>query len=176
MRHVLKNLTRHSHDKSRVVVEDFLALEKEGSVLKDHYESMFKSIDIDANGEVDIRELIHMLFKKCNNNEQQDIEDYILMEASPRFVSDDKRELSYQEKQELNMLFDIWDADDSGELEADEIRRQITHDSGIESHDLDRIMKEADANGDGVIDKKEFIDMMRIIFDDNAHKSYQIEI
>ena len=80
MRHVLKNLTRHSHDKSRVV-DDFLALEKEGSVLKDHYESMFKSIDIDAHGEVDIRELIHMLFKKCNSNEQQDIEDYILMEA-----------------------------------------------------------------------------------------------
>ena len=176
MRHVLKNLTRHAHDKSRVVVDDFLALEKEGSVLKDHYESMFKSIDIDAHGEVDIRELIHMLFKKCNSNEQQDIEDYILMEASPRFVSDDKRELSYQEKQELNMLFDIWDADDSGELEADEIRQQITHDSGIESHELDRIIKEADVNGDGVIDKKEFVDMMRIIFDDNAHKSYQIEI
>ena len=137
---------------------------------------MFKSIDIDANGEVDIRELIHMLFKKCNKNEQQDVEDYILMQASPRFVSDDKRELSYHEKQELEMLFKIWDDDESGELEADEIRRQITHDSGIEDHELDRIIKEADANGDGVIDKKEFVDMMRIIFDDNAHRSYQIEI
>ena len=176
MRHVLKNLTKHSVDKDRVVVEDFLKLEKEGSALKDHYESMFKSIDIDANGEVDIRELIHMLFKKCNKNEQQDVEDYILMQASPRFVSDDKRELSYHEKQELEMLFKIWDDDESGELEADEIRRQITHDSGIEDHELDRIIKEADANGDGVIDKKEFVDMMRIIFDDNAHKSYQIEI
>ena len=76
----------------------------------------------------------------------------------------------------LEMLFKIWDDDESGELEADEIRRQITHDSGIEDHELDRIIKEADANGDGVIDKKEFVDMMRIIFDDNAHKSYQIEI
>ena len=176
MRHVLKRLTQHSHDKDRIVVDDFLKLEKEGSALKDHYESMFKSIDIDANGEVDIRELIHMLFKKSNKTEQQDIEDYILMQASPRFVSDDKRELSYHEKQELEMLFKIWDDDQSGELEADEIRKQITHDSGIEDHELDRIIKEADSNGDGVIDKKEFVDMMRIIFDDNTHKSYQIEI
>ena len=55
-----------------------------------------------------------MLFKKSNKTEQQDIEDYILMQASPRFVSDDKRELSYHEKQELEMLFQIWDDDQSG--------------------------------------------------------------
>ena len=79
-----------------------------------------------------------MLFKSVTTG--RSIEDYILMEASPRFVSDDKRELSYQEKQELNMLFDIWDADDSGELEADDTATNYARFS-IESHDLDRIIK-----------------------------------
>ena len=71
-------------------MEDFLKLEKEGSALKDHMNQCLNPLILMQMVKLIVN--CCMLFKNVIN-EQQDVEDYILMQASPRFVSDDKREL-----------------------------------------------------------------------------------
>ena len=185
MRHVLKKLTNKSGNKHKIVLEDFLAMERKdaeqsqgsgGSHMADHMESMFKSIDVGGDGMVDLEDLIFILFKKTNKSEREDITDYIKMEVSPRLGGDGKRQLAPEELEELHQIFKMWDEDASGSLEPEEIKRVLPYDCGIEPHELARILADADTNKDGVIDKKEFVEMMRELFDDNLHKTYTVEL
>lgn len=64
-------------------------------------------------------------------------------------------------KHSISMFaFDIFDEDDSGSLNVDEITDMVTRIYGKKglSHDIRLIIKKMDKNKDGKIDKKEFVD------------------
>jgi WD40 repeat protein/Ca2+-binding EF-hand superfamily protein len=182
MRHVIKQLTQKSHDKHRILLKDFIAMEvrdaqrnvgkAEGGHIKDHLESMFKSLESDNSGMIDVEDLIYVLFTKTNTREREDITDYIKMEQSPR-LNGGRKELTPAELSELHALFKLWDDDSSETLEPDEIAQALSFDCGINEQDLAAIIQDADKDGNGVIDRAEFVEMMRDLFDTDK-KTYNI--
>jgi Ca2+-binding EF-hand superfamily protein len=54
----------------------------------------------------------------------------------------------------------MFDTDGSGTITLDEIRATLGSDQIIAEEDWEQILKEADQNGDGCIDLKEFISLM----------------
>lgn len=62
--------------------------------------------------------------------------------------------------QQLEIAFKMFDTDGSGTITLDEIRATLGSDQIIAEEDWEQILKEADQNGDGCIDLKEFISLM----------------
>merc|ERR1712110_1192173 len=95
--------------------------------------AMIQTVDENGDGEIDFREFINMM--KSNDTDTDD---------------------------ELRRAFDIFDADNSGFIDREELKAVIAKLMGapLSEEELDAMMKEADTNSDGQVSFEEFKAMM----------------
>lgn len=72
----------------------------------------------------------------------------------------------YLREENLRNAFMMFDQDESGRIDAKEVRQLLQgedYKDDIDMNQVDKIIKEVDVNGDGEIDFEEFLAMMRNI-------------
>jgi calcium-dependent protein kinase len=144
-----------------------LATKKE----KEEMLELFKSLDTDGSGTLSRQELIEG-FHNLYVEEIDDIEaevDKIMHQVD----TDGSGEIDYSEfvaasmnrskllsKERLEAAFKTFDIDGSGTISADELKAILGKHHAYEDEIWQEIIKEVDQNGDGVIDLREFSEMM----------------
>lgn len=169
---LFKNLQGFSSElKLQQATYSFIASQLATKKEKEDIYKIFKAIDTDGNGILSRAELIQG-FAQLHSGEVDDIEAEVdkIMEQ----VDIDKSgEISYTEfvaatmqknvllsKQKLKTAFEMFDVDKSGTIEAHELKAILGKSCNYNDEMWDNIIKEADENGDGVIDFQEFCNMM----------------
>ena len=105
---------------------------KYNGIKQDEIKEMFTSIDTDKNGKIDYTE----------------------------FIASCLKEKIYLNKERLDEAFSVFDKDKNGVISKDEIMAILqVKDEKIK--EIDDMIKDVDTNGDGVIDMKEFDDIMK---------------
>ena len=138
---------------------------------KEEIYKIFKAIDVDGNGLLDRAELVQG-FEQLYGGVVEDVEaevDKIMAQVD----IDGSGEISYTEfvaatmqknvllsKKNLRAAFELFDADKSGTIDAGELKAILGKSSNYDAKMWKDIIKEADQNGDGVIDFDEFCNMM----------------
>lgn len=100
---------------------------------QDELEKMFKAVDLDNSGYIEYQEFVTAAINQ--------------------------KEMTTNEN--LLTAFKMFDKDGSGVITADEIRKVLGFGDTLSRKQIDRMIKQCDANGDGQIDFDEFVDMMR---------------
>ena len=93
--------------------------------------NLFKTIDVDKNGKIDYTEFLAATLQKKN----------------------------YLKIERLYEAFCLFDKDGSGKITKEELMRVLKVDKSQEK-EIEKIIKEADKDGDGVINYKEFLELM----------------
>ena len=129
---------------------------------------LFEIFDINNDGQISFEEFQHVLLNiKCNGTKQEEIKElFSSMDTDKNgkidyteFIASCLKEKTYLNKERLDEAFSVFDKDKNGVISKDEIMAvlQVKDDRNKE---IEEIMKDVDANGDGVIDMKEFDDFM----------------
>jgi calcium-dependent protein kinase len=105
---------------------------KYNGIKQDEIKEMFTSIDTDKNGKIDYTE----------------------------FIASCLKEKIYLNKERLDEAFSVFDKDKNGVISKDEIMA-ILQVKDEQIKEIDDMIKDVDTNGDGVIDMKEFDDIMK---------------
>eukprot|EP00168_Porphyra_purpurea_P010484 TRINITY_DN25_c0_g1_i2.p2 TRINITY_DN25_c0_g1~~TRINITY_DN25_c0_g1_i2.p2 ORF type:complete len:152 (-),score=64.87 TRINITY_DN25_c0_g1_i2:53-508(-) len=97
---------------------------------------MISEVDADGSGTIDFAEFLTLMSRKMKSADSQ---------------------------AEILEAFKVFDKDNSGKISADELR-QVMNNLGekLSDEEVNEMIREADTNGDGEIDVKEFIKMMRL--------------
>ncbi|CAD7703849.1 unnamed protein product [Ostreobium quekettii] len=130
---------------------------------------MFKAMDTDGSGTLSVAELQEALTKKGAS-----VEELELLTLVEKVDLDDNGEIDYEEfmaanvqmqkldsDQNIRMAFKHLDRDGNGYITPDEIVHCLMTEQGLTAMEIDDILAEVDADGDGRIDYKEFHAMMR---------------
>lgn len=143
-------------------------------ITKDEREEMtelFKSLDIDQNGTLSREELIQgytKLFGNSFENIESEVE-RIMVEVDinksgsidySEFISAAINRQQLLSKQRLEAAFKTFDIDNSGAIDADELKVVLGKYHNYDDSFWQELIKECDLNGDGVIDLSEFTKMM----------------
>lgn len=68
----------------------------------------------------------------------------------------------YSQERQIRQAFQYFDKDNSGTISADELRMCLqSEDQTLTDDEINRLISEVDENKDGLIDYKEFLEMMR---------------
>ena len=68
----------------------------------------------------------------------------------------------YSEERQIRQAFMYFDKDNSGTISSDELRQCLqSEDQTLSDEEVNALISEVDSNKDGLIDYKEFLDMMR---------------
>ncbi|KAH9524732.1 hypothetical protein Btru_027645 [Bulinus truncatus] len=132
----------------------------------EQWESLFKAADKDKSGTLDVFELRDMLRRGNSNMTDSQIADAFVFFDGPKgdrkitleeFVKGMNRLEDFLAK--LAALFKKYDADNSGYLDKNELRK-ILEASGhkFTEQEINEILKNADKSGDGKISFEEFMD------------------
>ncbi|OSX77546.1 hypothetical protein BU14_0144s0010 [Porphyra umbilicalis] len=97
---------------------------------------MISEVDADGSGTIDFAEFLTLMSRKMKSADSQ---------------------------AEILEAFKVFDKDNSGKISADELR-QVMNNLGekLSDEEVNEMIREADTNGDGEIDVKEFVKMMRL--------------
>jgi len=106
-------------------------------ITKKEVDALFAKIDLDNNGSIDYTE----------------------------FVTATMEESKLVTEKRLRIAFNMFDRNGDGSLSSDEIKDILCSNGEINPEDIDKIVKDADENGDGEIDFEEFCHMMRVLTD-----------
>lgn len=133
--------------------------------------SIFQSLDSDHSGTLSRTELIQG-FEQLFGSQIEDVEgevDRIMAEVD----TDRSGEIDYTEfaiatmnrqkmlsREHMEAAFRAFDLDGNGTISKDELRTLLSGNHHYSEEVWEGIVKEVDQNGDGVIDFKEFVDMM----------------
>jgi calcium-dependent protein kinase len=144
-----------------------LATKKE----RDEMMDLFKSLDTDNSGTLSRQELIDG-FTHLYHSEVDDIDaevDRIMAQVD----TDRSGEIDYSEfvaatlnrnqllsRERLEAAFKVFDIDGNGTISADELKTILGRQKVYDDEMWAGIIREVDQNGDGVIDMREFCDMM----------------
>merc|ERR1711871_1703229 len=163
-----------------VELDEFLA-SQENSHISDHMTGMFRAMDKDKDGTVDIEEMCSVVFHKAPPRELRDIIDFMQLEKTPRVIKEEPKGMSEEEILELARIFDVYDVDNSGTLSRLEIYKSLgvihgySAQTGLSVGEVNDLIDGADGDGNGEIDKEEFIEMMKHVFEDNPHQDTTFE-
>jgi calcium-dependent protein kinase len=140
-----------SSEECRVLTQSFQSIDKnsDGKITRD--ELMEKYLEV--MDEVTAREIVEKVMKEVDSDNSGDIQFSEFLSACMNYKK-------YLSRQNLEAAFKIFDIDHSGFITADEIMQVLGRDNKVPSAAWQEIIKEVDQNGDGVIDLKEFIELM----------------
>eukprot|EP00611_Tribonema_gayanum_P008451 TRINITY_DN179_c0_g1_i1.p1 TRINITY_DN179_c0_g1~~TRINITY_DN179_c0_g1_i1.p1 ORF type:complete len:152 (-),score=63.97 TRINITY_DN179_c0_g1_i1:386-841(-) len=130
------------------------------------YEEAFKNFDKDGNGEIDLKELGIVMRslgysptdKQLRDMLQQVDEDGNGVITFNEFVEMMRRcELSTDFELEIKGAFEFFDKDGSGDITPEELASIMRGlGANLSDQEIELLVREADANGDGAIDLHEF--------------------
>lgn len=149
----------------------FIATQLATKEERDEMQQVFKSLDTDSSGTLSRSELIngfHILYGHRMENAEAEA-DRIMREVDV----DGSGEIDYSEyviatmnrnkllsKERLEAAFRAFDTDGSGTISIAEIRLMLGQAKGLDDEVFRKMIQEVDTNGDGVIDRREFVAMM----------------
>lgn len=132
----------------------------------------FQLLDKDGDGKITRSELMSEYMKVMNYDEAKIIVDDVL----EKLDQDQDGNIDYTEfliscynhqkamsHDHLEIAFRMFDTDGSGTITVDEIRQTLQDGQIAEDEAWQMLLKEADSNGDGCIDLKEFVALMQNI-------------
>ena len=122
------------HKKGQILYEELkqgLVQLKSSNINEKQIQDLFKNIDVDKNGKIDYTEFLAATLQKQN----------------------------YLKIERLYEAFCLFDKDNSGKITKDELMKVLKVDKNQEK-EIEKIIKEADKDGDGVINYKEFLELM----------------
>ena len=97
-------------------------------------QEMTAEVDADGNGIVDFPELLSLIARKMADADTDN---------------------------EVRIAFKVYDRNNTGEIEIEDLKKVMTNlGDKLTNDEIQTIIREADCNGDGVIDNEEFIRMM----------------
>jgi Ca2+-binding EF-hand superfamily protein len=107
-----------------------------------------------------------IVFYKAPPRELNDIVAFLSLKKTPRLEVEVKNPITQEEVEELRQIFDLYDEDGGGFLERMEIYKALgvvsgfSAQTGLSLQEIDAMIDEADVDGNGSIDKDEFVQMM----------------
>ena len=122
------------HKKGQILYEELkqgLVQLKSSNINEKQIQDLFKNIDVDKNGKIDYTEFLAATLQKQN----------------------------YLKIERLYEAFCLFDKDNSGKITKDELMKVLKVDKSQEK-EIEKIIKEADKDEDGVINYKEFLELM----------------
>ena len=140
-----------SHEELKTLKEDFL------------------TIDTNGDGKISKNELLHQYLKTMDQEEANQIVEKIMKEVDidqsgdidyTEFLTGCMNFNNYNSKKILEAAFAIFDKDGSGDISVNEIKAVLGTGNKMNNEMWNEIITEVDQNGDGVIDLKEFIQLM----------------
>lgn len=179
----LKNLQDfNSKSKLKEAVHIFIAAQVSSHQDIKYFQECFMKIDKDGDGRISKDELIQEYSKFMTRNEAENVAVEVIqnidqdadgmIEYTEFLVSCLKKQkkMSFED---LELAFKMFDADGNGSITLDEIRA-VLDDGEIYDEELwKELLKEADKDGDGVVDMKEFISLMSVMKSMHSLKSMQ---
>jgi len=97
-------------------------------------EEMIKQVDLDGNGTIDFKEFLGLMVRKMKDTDTEE---------------------------ELLEAFKVFDRDSNGFITSHELRHVMTSlGESLTPEEIEEMIKEADADGDGQINYDEFVKMM----------------
>lgn len=97
-------------------------------------EEMIKQVDLDGNGTIDFKEFLGLMVRKMKDTDTEE---------------------------ELLEAFKVFDRDSNGFITSHELRHVMTSlGESLTPEEIEEMVKEADADGDGQINYDEFVKMM----------------
>uniref|UniRef100_A0A6M2DWA1 Putative calmodulin n=1 Tax=Xenopsylla cheopis TaxID=163159 RepID=A0A6M2DWA1_XENCH len=137
---------------------------------KQQFRSAFAVFDKDGDGKITARELGEVMRSLGQNPTEAEIIDMIndIDTDNSGFIDFDefcimmtKMLASKDVAEDLKAAFKVFDRDGNGFIDASELRYIMTNlGERLTEDEVDMMMREADLNGDGVIDYEEFVIMM----------------
>lgn len=162
----LKNF--HANVKLKQATLAFIATHLATSDETRHLQEVFRQIDKNGDGRLSKEELEagiskvklggHLEAKEIMARCDADQNGYIDFSEFITAATDWERSLSISK---LQNAFRAYDVDESGTISGKELFNFLSADPTIGYEECEKILKEADTNGDGVIDFQEFIVIMR---------------
>ena len=122
------------HKKGQILYEELkqgLVQLKSSNINEKQIQDLFQNIDVDKNGKIDYTEFLAATLQKQN----------------------------YLKIERLYEAFCLFDKDNSGKITKDELMKVLKVDKSQEK-EIEKIIKEADKDEDGVINYKEFLELM----------------
>lgn len=142
---------------------------------RDDMIEIFKKLDTDKNGTISREELIRCFQTLHGDSEDLDAEVEKIMHQVDinrsgeidynEFIMANLNRRKLLSQSRLEATFQTFDTDNSGTITAEELRNILSKCQKFDDSMLDGIITEADQNGDGVIDLKEFIATMSRVLD-----------
>ena len=160
-----------SEQKLQKATYSFIASQLATKKEKDEMLELFKSLDADNSGTLSRQELING-FHNLYSEEIEDIEeevDKIMRQVDidgsgeidySEFVAASMNRTKLLSKERLEAAFKTFDIDGSGTISADELKAILGKYHSYDDEMWVDIIREVDSNGDGVIDLREFTEMM----------------
>ncbi|KDO20773.1 hypothetical protein SPRG_13525 [Saprolegnia parasitica CBS 223.65] len=151
----------------------------EGDEWRDALNTVFRDLDQDHNGRLDMPELLKAMFPRASNRVQDEMLQFArLAVAAERHEKAKVRELSPKALADITALFHLFDVDNSGAIEPVELLREFKanerrfYDKHPERSIADRwqladivkIFQQYDANANASLELDEFIELFRDSF------------
>uniref|UniRef100_K3XBR7 EF-hand domain-containing protein n=1 Tax=Globisporangium ultimum (strain ATCC 200006 / CBS 805.95 / DAOM BR144) TaxID=431595 RepID=K3XBR7_GLOUD len=146
----------------------------DGMHLRENIMSIFSSIDIDQSGHIDLEELCSAVFGDASSNVLHDISRLCkLLDAAEKAKKAKKRNLSPDQVKDLRALFQLYDLNRDGNIDANELLSALRYnekfyDSSSRSgstqmtkEDVGRIIARFDVNTNATLDISEFMELFR---------------
>mmetsp|Transcript_31005 Transcript_31005/g.30666 ORF Transcript_31005/g.30666 Transcript_31005/m.30666 type:complete len:254 (+) Transcript_31005:711-1472(+) len=159
----------HSKSKLKNAVHIFLATQLISHEETKKLKESFTTLDKNGDGKISRAELYAEYRKHMSETDTQETVEKIMKEVD----SDHSGNIDYSEflkacsdynklvsRENLETAFRLFDKDGSGDITADELKEVLGRELTVEDAYWSQIVREVDANGDGVIDLKEFINLM----------------
>jgi calcium-dependent protein kinase len=167
---ILNNLKEfNNHSKLKEAVNIFITSQISSYDDLKYYKSCFEAIDKNHDGRITKEELVTEYSKIMTVDEAQNIADDLLEKIDSgkdgkidytEFLASCNERQKNISLEKLEIAFNMFDTDRSGTITVDEIREALGNGNSDDDNLWSQIVKEADKNGDGVIDLTEFIHLM----------------
>ena len=167
---ILKSLSEFNASvKLKDAVHVFLATQVISNEESSQLSRYFHSIDKNSDGKISKSELLSKYNEIMDERSAKETVDKIMSQLDinqsgdidyTEFLSACMNFKKYLSKEYLFAAFQLFDRDGSGFITADEIMEVLGSGSNLPDKAWEEIIRDADENGDGVIDLKEFIGLM----------------
>jgi calcium-dependent protein kinase len=159
----------NSKSKLREAVHVYIASQISSNQDLKYFRKCFQEIDKDGDGKITKEELFDVYSKQMSKEEAEKVSQEIIQKLD----KDEDGNIDYTEflascierqrqtsLEDLEIAFNMFDIDRSGTITVNEIKMILNDGDCQDDAVFHEIMKEADTNGDGVIDLREFLNLM----------------